>query len=288
MQLLKLMRIKQWAKNIFVYTGLIFSEKYNDIHFLIAVTLAAIAFSFVSSSVYVINDIVDRDSDKMHPKKRYRPLAAGTVSITAAVILAAALFIGGLGLGYYVSPAVACIILVYVVINTLYSFKLKNIVILDVFCISAGFMLRIFAGTIGVGIPPSKWLLLCGLMITLFLGFAKRRAELIAFSSSGTKPRQVLQNYGGLLLDELIAICATGVIIGYSLYTMDPETVLVHKTQSLIYTVPFVIYALFRYIYILHHGEKAEDPSTDIFTDKHILVSVIAWAGMTLFIFTAK
>ena len=175
------------------------------------------------------------------------------------------------------------ILLSYLIMNLFYNFALKHIVIIDVFCIATGFMLRIMAGTVGVGIPPSKWLLLCGLMITLFLGFAKRRAEFISSSENNHEVRAVLKSYSPSFLDELITICATGTIISYSLYTMSTETIRLHHTENLIYTVPFVIYAVFRYIYLLNHQHTGEDPTTDLLRDPHILASVACWALMTIY-----
>ena len=280
--MLRLMRPLQWSKNVFVLSGLIFSNSWNDPFIIWKVLAATIAFSYASSAIYIFNDIADCENDKHHPKKKNRPIAAGEVSINAGYLLAATLAVSSIGLSLLASPTVLLIIFLYTVINILYSIKLKHVVILDVFCIASGFMLRILAGTIGVGIPPSKWLLLCGLMITLFLGFTKRRAEIIALKSHKEDHRQVLENYSPILLDETIAICATGVILSYSLYTMSPETILIHHTENLLYTVPFVIYALFRYIFILHHTNGAGDPSSDLFKDKHIIAAVIGWSILTL------
>lgn len=283
--LLKLMRPQQWIKNAFVFAGVIFSNEFTNIPLLITVIIAAVSFSLVSSSIYILNDMVDCENDKHHPKKKKRPLACGSVSFPAAAMLAILLGLTGLALGWLSSIKVLGIVILYLILNIAYSLRLKNIVILDVFCIAAGFMLRLLAGTVGVGIPPSKWLLLCGLMITLFLGFAKRRAEIIALHAHKEEHRKVLVNYGPVLLDEIIAICATGVIISYSLYTMSADTIRIHHTESLIYTVPFVIYALFRYIYLLHHGNSGGDPSRDILKDSHIIICVVGWILMTLSLF---
>lgn len=281
----RLMRPQQWTKSAFVFTGFIFSHAWDDFSMGFRVLLAAIAFSLVSSSVYIGNDILDRENDKRHPKKKNRPIASGKVTESFAIGLGCLLAVVGLALGLFASWRVCLILILYLMLNCVYSLRLKKIVILDVFCISAGFMLRILAGTVGIGIPPSKWLLLCGLMITLFLGFAKRRAEMIALSRHGEEFREVLIQYGPVDLDEMISICAGGVIISYSLYTMSPETIRIHQTENLIYTVPFVIYALFRYLYLLHHHKKGDEPSRDLFRDRHIITSFIGWAVVTLFIF---
>lgn len=194
----------------------------------------------------------------------------------------------GLALGLLISVKVFIIIAAYLLLNIAYSLRLKDTVILDVFCIAAGFMLRILAGTIGVGIPPSKWLLLCGLMITLFLGFAKRSAELIALKNRKGEHRIVLEYYSTPILNEFSAICATGVIISYSLYTMSPETIEAHHTANLIYTVPFVVYGLFRYIYLLHHRQSGGDPTNDLIGDLHITISLVIWATLTFYLIYYK
>lgn len=281
--MIRALRPNQWTKNVFVFTGIIFGKALHTPGILVQVILAAIAFSLVSSCIYIINDIIDCESDRKHPEKCHRPLASGAMTISTATLLAAAAGIGGVAIGLWVSKAVTILLLCYLALNTAYSLRLKHVVILDVFCISAGFMLRILAGTIGVGIPPSNWLLLCGLMITLFLGFAKRRAETLTLDDK-QEHRQVLGKYSPLLLDEMITICATGVIIGYSLYTMSADTIRIHNTANLIYTIPFVIYALFRYLYLLHLDKKAGDPTTTLFKDPHIVTTVIGWAAVTYYL----
>lgn len=285
--LIKLMRPFQWYKNGFVFTGLLFSNETFNVPLLLKVILATIAFSLASSAIYVFNDVIDCENDRHHPEKKERPIAKGIVSIPAAISLSIGTGLAGLLLGLLVSWQVLIIILAYIALNLAYSYRLKNVVIVDVFCIAAGFMLRILAGTIGVGIPPSKWLLLCGLLITLFLGFAKRRAEMLALSNK-EEHRKVLHNYGAVLLDEIMSICAAGVIISYSLYTMSPETIATHNTENLIYTLPFVIYGIFRYIYILHHRNSGGDPSRDLLKDRHIIGVVMGWALLTTYLIMGK
>lgn len=275
------MRPHQWIKNGFVFTGFLFSNEHNHPTLLSKVIVTFIAFCLVSSCVYIFNDIFDYESDKLHPKKKNRPIALGEVSVAQASILSFVLAIVGLLIGAWVSTTVPLILFTYISMNILYTLYLKKIVIVDVFCISAGFMLRIMAGTLGVGIPPSKWLLLCGMTVTLFLGFAKRRAE---FLSKTEERREVLRKYSPVILDQILAICAASSIITYSLYTMSYETIRIHHTDNLIYTVPFVIYALFRYIYLLHCHKKGEDPSQEIFKDPHIMGAVFGWAALTFYL----
>ncbi len=284
LELLRLMRPHQWVKNAFVFTGLLFGHAWHDQHLVAIVLTVFVAFCLVSSTVYVINDIVDLEQDRLHPKKRLRPLAAGAIPVSSAVVLAVILATAGLALGWLVSPAVFAILLGYVLMNIAYSLHLKHVVILDVFIIATGFMLRILAGTLGVGIPPSQWLLLCGLMVTLFLGFTKRRAELIALNEKKSDHRRVLEHYSPVLLDKMIGITAAGLIMSYSLYTVNPDTVRIHGTANLIYTVPFVMYGVFRYIYLLHHQSRGGDTAHDLVRDPHLLAVVSAWAVTTFWL----
>lgn len=283
-ELLRLMRPYQWLKNSFVFTGLLFGHAWDEASLVTQVVITFVAFCLVSSAVYVGNDIVDVEQDRRHPKKCRRPLASGQVPISAAAGLALLLVISGLGLAYVAAPAVLAILCAYVVMNIAYSLRLKHVVILDVFIIAAGFMLRILAGTLGVGIPPSQWLLLCGLMVTLFLGFTKRRAEIIALNDDKTTHRKVLEHYSPVLLDKMVGITAAGLIMSYSLYTMNPDTIRIHGTANLIYTVPFVMYGVFRYIYLLHHHSRGGDPSHDLIRDPHLLAAVGGWLVATIWL----
>jgi 4-hydroxybenzoate polyprenyltransferase len=281
-ELLRLMRPYQWVKNAFVFTGLLFGHAWRDPHLVEQVMVVFIAFCLVSSAIYTLNDIVDLEQDRHHPKKSRRPLASGAVSISAAFMLAALLGTLGLSLAYFAAPTVLMIMLGYALMNIAYSLRFKHVVILDVFIIATGFMLRILAGTLGVGIPPSQWLLLCGLMVTLFLGFTKRRAEIIALTDDKTAHRKVLEHYSPVLLDKMIGITAAGLIMSYSLYTMNADTIRIHHTTNLIYTVPFVMYGVFRYIYLLHHQSRGGDPSHDLVRDPHLFIAVGAWLIVTV------
>ena len=243
-------------------------------------------FCLMSSCVYVLNDVLDRKADRAHPLKRGRPLASGTVSLGHAYALAFVCGSAGLALGSMASASVVAILLAYFGLNLAYSAGLKNVAILDVFIIAAGFMLRIFAGTWGVNIVPSYWLLLCGLLLTVFLGFAKRRAELMASDGNGgngASQRAVLCDYSPALLDTMMAISAAGVIISYSLYTVSPDTIALHHTDKLIYTLPFVLYGIFRYIFLLHR-RGGEDPSWTLVTDAHLLITSALWLAVTFWL----
>ncbi|MBE0620692.1 MAG: decaprenyl-phosphate phosphoribosyltransferase [Burkholderiales bacterium] len=286
LQLLRLLRPRQWIKNGFVFIGLLFGDVSHKAGLTGDVLLAAAGFCLLSSCVYVLNDMFDRKADQAHPWKRSRPLASGSVGMGQAFALALVCAIAGLALGAAASAGVAGILFAYLLLNLAYSAGLKHVVILDVFIIAAGFMLRILAGTWGVGIAPSQWLLLCGLLLTIFLGFAKRRAELMVSEgddSKGASQRPVLDDYSPALLDTMMAISAAGVIVSYSLYTVSPGTVELHHTDKLIYTLPFVVYGIFRYIFLLHHS-GGEDPASTLLTDAHMLATGAAWLCVTLWL----
>ena len=281
--LVQLIRPRQWVKNSFVLVGIIFSKNWGQQEILLKTLTAAIAFCFVSSAVYVLNDFLDRECDRMHPEKCNRPLASGSVTPIAAGVIFSACLVTGLLLGLEVSGIAVGILLFYVIQNVAYSKGLKKVVILDVFLIALGFMLRILMGTWGVGIAPSKWLLLSGLTLTLFMGFGKRWAELNELVTGSGSHRPVLDNYSMVLLNRLLGITAGTVILTYSFYTLDPGTVLLHHTSHLLYTVPFVIYGLLRYLFLIQIG-KGGDPSKLAIKDPHIIAAVLLWLVSVLWI----
>jgi 4-hydroxybenzoate polyprenyltransferase len=277
MPLLRLLRPHQWLKNGFVFVGLLFGHAWTDPVKLGQALAAFAAFCLLASAVYVMNDLIDREQDRLHPKKKKRPLAAGTVSGPAALSLAAACLLAGGTIAWQFAGSAPWIFFAYVALNIGYSFGLKHVVILDVFIIAAGFMLRILAGTLGLGIAPSQWLLLCGLMLTLFLGFAKRRAELNALLADSAGHRRVLEHYTAPMLDQFIGIAAAGTVISYALYTVSAETVALHGTRALIATVPFVLYGVLRYLWRLHRQGGGGDPAQELLTDPHLLAATAGW-----------
>jgi 4-hydroxybenzoate polyprenyltransferase len=270
----QLLRPQQWIKNAFVWAGFLFARAWHDVALAQQVALAFIAFCLLASAVYIGNDWLDRDADRAHPTKRDRPLASGRIGGAAAASLAIVLAVAGLTLGAWVGTALFAVLVAYLALNVMYSLLLKRIVIIDVFALSFGFLLRILAGTVGVGIAPSPWLLMCGLMLTLLLGFGKRRAESAAAGAPG---RAVLAEYSPALLDRLIVVCVSGTLIAYSLYTISPQTIALHGSADLVYTVPIVTYALFRYLYLLGNGHAAEDPSGLFVGDRHLQAAALAW-----------
>lgn len=286
---LKLVRPHQYLKNGFVLMGPLFAHQW-DLVTLSQAMLAFLAFCCMASAVYVLNDIMDIEADRAHPVKCRRPLPSGAISLATAKRLLAGLVVGSVVLSLLVSGWVTLFVASYFVINIFYSWHLKHVVILDVFLISSGFMLRILAGTVGLGIAPSAWLLLCGLMVTLFLGFAKRRAELLMLEATDGAnnglTRRVLDDYSPEMLEQFIAVTAACTIIAYGLYTVSPKTVAIHGSDDLIVTLPFVVYGIFRYLFLLHRRAKGNDTAKDLVQDRHLLVTVAAWVGTTLWVLT--
>jgi 4-hydroxybenzoate polyprenyltransferase len=281
-------RPSQWLKNGFVLVGLLFGHAWSDPAMVGSALAVFAAFCLVSSAVYAFNDVMDREADRAHPSKNARPVASGRVTAQGAMAFSVGLAVVGLGIALAVSPAALAITAGYLLLNGGYSLGLKHVALLDVFLIAAGFMLRILAGTTGIGIEPSRWLLLCGLMATLFLGFAKRRAELAALEQSEADARdgrvaqrRSLGMYSLELLDRMIAISAAGALIAYSLYTIDERTAQLHQTDRLVYTVPFVIYGLYRYLWMLYRGGGGADPSAELLGDAHLLAAVTGWLAVT-------
>lgn len=285
--LIKLLRPHQYIKNSFVFLGFIFAHQWQWPTILQSIYVFC-AFSAVASSVYIFNDLIDVESDRKHPTKRKRPLASGAVSIKSAIITIAVLLGTTFSLlaiyGYWV---VLLILLSYILMNIMYSFSWKHIVLLDVFVIASGFILRILAGTVGLLIKPSAWLLVCSLMLTLFLGFCKRFTELqqiLAEEGKQNETRKVLDDYSLDLLNTLISISAACAIMAFASYTVAPTTVALHSTENLIYTLPLVIYGIYRYLYLTKEQAKGTDTARDLLTDSHLIITSILWIALTTLI----
>jgi decaprenyl-phosphate phosphoribosyltransferase len=272
--LLRLMRPHQWLKNGFVFAGLVFGYRWSDPAMLRAVALAFGAFCCASSAIYVLNDWLDRTRDAAHPSKFSRPLASGVVSGSAASVLGIALVLACVGLALAASsgPMLLVLLGLYALFNLAYSWRLKSVAVVDVFVIASGFMLRLLAGTVAVGITPSRWMLLTGVFVALFLGFAKRKAE--SFHAPQAQ-RSVMAGYPPALLDTFVAAMLTATLTTYSLFATSAEALRQHG-ERLVYTVPVVIFAMLRYTWQVHHG-KGEDVARDLLADPWILFAALLW-----------
>ena len=281
---LELLRPRQWVKNAFVLVGLIFGHAYLDPAMLQAALSATIAFCLASGAVYAFNDARDAAQDRDHPDKRARPVARGAVSPGAALALSAATGAAALLLAAWTGWKVAAIVAAYLGLSAAYTLVLKTVPVLDVVVIAAGFMLRLLAGTLGIGIAPSNWLLACGFLLTLFLGFAKRRAEIGRLTQDAGRHRAVLEEYSIGFLDKAIALCAAGMVAAYAWYTLAADTALLHGTSSLALTLPWVLLGTLRYLYRLRLRGGGGDPTEELLRDPLLAAAVIGWLATVLWL----
>jgi 4-hydroxybenzoate polyprenyltransferase len=273
---IKAMRPKQWAKNVFLFAAIIFSLKFDDPVAIRQVLIAFFAFSFVSSSGYILNDSRDIELDKLHPKKKHRPLASGAVPLSIAYAEMVCIFLLGMGLAYYVDVKLLAITATYFLTTMSYSLFFKNIVILDVMFIASGFLWRVIAGAIAIDVKISPWLITCTAFLALFLGFNKRRGELMALGDSGT--RKNLKEYSLEMLQEYQAITTSGAIISYALYTVLGP----HNNPWLLVTLPYVLYGIFRYIYLINKKGEGDAPDETLLKDWPILVNGLMYVVTTI------
>ncbi|MFH2003588.1 MAG: decaprenyl-phosphate phosphoribosyltransferase [Bacteroidota bacterium] len=271
------MRIQQWIKNLFIFAALIFSGHLFIVNDLLLTLVGFFAFSFASSAVYLINDVADIEKDKLHPLKSKRPLPSGNLKISTAVGSSIIFAILSLSLGYFLNPNFVLITLIYISVNILYSFTLKHVVILDVMTIAFGFVLRVVAGAAIIQVPTSEWLIICTILLSLFLGFSKRRSELTLLEVNANHHRSVLGHYSSQFLDQMIGIVTATTVMSYALYTISEETVQKFSTKNLVYTVPFVLYGIFRYLYLVYKKEEGDNPTHSVLTDAPLIVNVIVW-----------
>ena len=275
---LRLLRPKQWIKNFIVFAPVIFAKQLFDAHQLLTACGAFIAFCVTASSVYVLNDIADVEADRSHPEKKHRPLPSGEVTQRGALLILAFLVLVDAAVLSLLNVRFVMIAVLYFILNIAYSFKLKEIVLLDVFIIAAGFMLRVLGGAYAIDVQVSSWIVLCSLFISLFLGFAKRRSELIQMQDSpGTSIRKVLRVYRVDFIDQMLTIAAAGAVISYALYTVAPRTIEMFGTDKMIYTTVFVIYGVFRYLYLIHTSSSIQNPTIALISDFPILGTGLLW-----------
>lgn len=274
----RLIRVPQWIKNSFVLVPLIFSQHVFEFEYLLPALLAVITFCFVSSSVYVINDIVDREQDRLHPKKKNRPVASGAVTVPRAIglviilIIIIALISPLLGMRFILSIAA------FFILNMVYSFYSKHVVLLDIFSIAAGFMLRVVAGAFAIHVAISSWLILTTMFLSLFLAVMKRRSEIVLMTDNGKgSTRKVLESYSISFTDQMATISAAAVIICYALYTTAERTVEGFHTDKLIYTTPFVVFGIFRYMYLEYLHDQGENTTEIMMHDMPMIATIILY-----------
>ncbi len=282
--LIKAMRPKQWAKNIFIFAGLVFDKKLTDFPAIINSVSAFILFSLLASSVYLINDLSDVEADRNHPKKKERPIASGAVTVTIAWWTVAFLLVLVFPLAYLLSPSFAAICVLYFVLNLGYSTWFKHIVLVDVLLLASFYVIRVVAGVTVIEVERfSPWLYQSTIFLALFMGIGKRRAELVLSQNTNAKHRKVLEAYNLPFLDQLVTIVLTITIMSYSLYTFSAPNLPSNYTMML--TIPFVIYGVFRYLYLVQVGGHGEAPEEIVLSDRPFIINIIIWALVLLAVF---
>jgi 4-hydroxybenzoate polyprenyltransferase len=275
--LLTSVRPGEWIKNTFVFAGLVFSRKLTDPAAVTASVTAFAIFCALAGAVYLINDVSDRDRDRQHPRKRDRPIASGALSSSVALSTAAVLAALGLGAAWTMGPAFGAVATSYLLLLGLYSGPLKHIVIIDVLTIAIGFVLRVAAGAVAVDVPMSHWLLVCTILLAMFLGLSKRRHELTLLADGATGHRRILQEYSPYLLDQMIGVVTASTLMAYVFYAISEETAVRFGTSLLGLTIPFPLYGIFRYLYLVHQREGGGSPAELLLNDRPLLACVALW-----------
>lgn len=274
---LSLARPQQWVKNGFVLAPLLFSGRVRDPEAIGLAVLAFVAFCLSASAVYAVNDVMDHVSDRAHPTKRRRPVAAGRISVLTALGVGAMLGVLGVTLAVFIHRMLAVVLLAYLGLNLIYSLRLKHVVILDVFAIAVFFLFRLLGGSVAIAVKPSIWLILCGGLLALYLGFAKRRHELLLLGDESIDHRSVLSEYSTVFLDQMSVVLLSVTVVTYIMYTVSAEKVAEVGSHALVFSTAFVLYGVFRYLYLVHQRQGGS-PTETLFTDRALLLDVILWA----------
>jgi len=283
------LRPHQWTKNLVVLAPLALSKHLFEPEPLLRSLLAFVLFCGLSGVVYLVNDVADFERDRLHPAKRLRPVASGVVSRRTALWLAAVLGGACLALGALLGARFATCAGLYLALNLLYSFKLKEVVILDAISVSLGFVLRAVGGAVAIGVDFSDWLLICTVLLALFLTLCKRRHELTSLTEVASEHRKSLSEYSPYLLDQMISVVTASCLTAYAFYTTAPETVQKFRTNHLFWTVPFVLYGIFRYLYLVHRRDQGGSPSDILLADRPLLAAVALWAlAIVVIVYTAS
>lgn len=275
--LLTSLRPWQWTKNLLVFAGLIFSQGLHRPALVARTLLAFVIFCALSGSVYLVNDVMDAERDRSHPQKRLRPVASGRLRADVAIGVGAALILVACTAAFVLSARLGVVATAYAMLLVAYSAGLKHLVIVDALIIAAGFVLRALAGVVVVDAEFSHWLLLCTILLALFLTFGKRRHEILLLEDGAANHRPILFEYSPQLLDQMIAVVAASTLMAYALYTISPETTAKLGTSRLPLTIPFVLYGLFRYLYLLYRRDLGGNPSEHLLTDRALLLDVALW-----------
>jgi 4-hydroxybenzoate polyprenyltransferase len=282
--LVESLRPQQWVKNGFVFAALIFSRSLTDWQRCSRVALAALIFCLISSAAYLLNDVLDAPEDRHHPVKRLRPVASGRLGARTAASVATLLALGTLTGAWFLDRPFFLVVAGYAGLNLLYSWVLKRVVLLDVFVIGAGFVFRVVGGGLVIHVQISSWLIVCTTLLALFLALSKRRHELVLLGGSAPNHRSILANYSPYFLDQLIAIVTASTVMSYALYTLSHDVQTKFPGKRLELTIPFVLFGIFRYLYLVHQSEEGGSPTRLLFTDPVLLSVVLMWAASVILI----
>ena len=278
------MRLRQWSKNIFIFAALVFDKQLLDVQSTLRTLAGFFLFCLISSSVYIFNDLADAEADRQHPDKKDRPIASGALPVNIAVLAGSSLALISLGLSYLLSLQFLIVLVVYFLLNLAYSKWLKHVPILDVLILAAGFVLRVHAGVTLIAVERfSPWLYVVMTLLSLFLGFGKRRAELALLTENAGAHREVLKGYSIPLLDQYIMIVSGTTIVAYSLYTFSAPNV--PANHSMMLTIPFVVYTIFRYLYLIHMEHAGGAPEDILLSDRPFQIAMLLWALTVLVVF---
>jgi 4-hydroxybenzoate polyprenyltransferase len=283
---LRQLRVRQWTKNLVLFAGVVFSHHFTEVPELFRALQGFAAFCLLASAIYVLNDLRDVEKDRIHPKKRTRPIPSGELSTRAAGLLLALLLAAGLALSSRLGNGFLLTAVIYCLLNLSYSLWLKRVVLLDVMVIAIGFVLRAVAGVQALTVPEeiSPWLLICTLFLALFLAVCKRRQEWVLLAEQAGDHRETLSDYPPELVDQLIPVVTAATVIAYAIYTVSPGTIEKFGTDRLVYTIPFVVFGVFRYLFLVYRHQRGGSPSEVLLTDGPTLVNVLVWAAVVILI----
>ncbi len=274
--ILESMRPRQWIKNLIIFAGLLFSKSFFDPTDVLTVCGVFVIFCALSGSVYLINDVSDMEEDRHHELKRLRPIASGRLSRSLALKVAIVLATASLAASFFIGLGVGLTSLSYFVLIMAYSFLLKHVVIVDVLVIALGFVLRAIAGGVAIAVEVSPWLLVCTILLALFLVMSKRRHELVLLEADARHHRPILEEYSTYLLDQMIAVVTSSTLMAYVLYTLSIRTQR-EVSDKLYFTVPFVLYGILRYLWLVHHKEEGGRPEHSLISDKPLMINTLLW-----------
>ncbi len=283
-KIIQSMRPAQWTKNFFLFAALVFARKLVERPSLLKTVEAFLVYCLLSGSLYLFNDLMDRKEDCSHPKKSRRPVASGELAPQVALLVFLVGSTVALFWAWQINRSFFLITLFYFWLQVAYSAWLKHVVILDVFILASGFVIRVVAGGLAIQVPISSWLLICTSLLSLFIGMSKRRHELVLLEEKATENRPILREYSAYLLDQMISVVTASTLIAYCLYTISPETVEKFGTRNLVYSSVFVLYGIFRYLYLVHQKGLGGSPEELVLRDKPLLINILLWAGFILLI----